>query len=91
MNETGGRGNALFIDKFGNIVSNIKGTDLHGDTIRVEINGSSINGLATSYSKSRGLIALVGSHGYLEIARHNGNAAQTLGTTVGDEIRVSTL
>ncbi|MBI4339793.1 MAG: SAM-dependent chlorinase/fluorinase [Chloroflexi bacterium] len=88
----GGRlvGCVLHIDRFGDIVTSIPAEALadFGEGVRVELAGRRIQGLAQSYAAGRGLVALVGSHGYLEIALANGDAARELGVRVGEEVEV---
>ncbi len=95
---TGGlSGRVIYIDRFGNLITNIGDTDLAGLTasgtsgVRIEIAGRRLNGLARSYSDVAvgELAALIGSPWKLEIAEREGNAARTLGVRVGDEVRVT--
>ena len=84
-------GHIIYVDHFGNLVSNIPGAKIEGRTtqVQVEIGGHSIQGLAPSYADApEELLALVGSHGNLEVSVRNGSAAETLGLTVGAEVRV---
>jgi S-adenosyl-L-methionine hydrolase (adenosine-forming) len=82
------RGEVVHVDGFGNLVSNIKGDKLLawlGGLPHVVILGSlTIQGLARTYKEAAAgeFVALVGSHGYLEIACVQGNAARRL--TVGN-------
>ena len=45
--------------------------------------------VTSTYATADGLAALIGSHGYLEIALTNGSAAEVLGVSVGDEVTVT--
>ena len=78
----------LFVDHFGNLVSNIRSADLPGSEVQVEIGGVPIAGLSRTFADSEGLLALVGSRDYLEIAEANGSAAERLGVGVGARVRV---
>ena len=84
-------GHVVHIDRFGNVVTTIPeallGTE--GPPITIEIGVQKIAGLSTTYAAREGLVALIGSHGYLEIAVRNGNAAQLLGTKVGDLVTIT--
>ena len=82
-------GRIVFIDHFGNLVSNIRSARLRGGSVQVEIGGTLIEEMSSSYAEGEGLRALVGSHGYLEIAERNGSAAARLGAGVGSVVRVS--
>ena len=46
--------------------------------------------MSDSYAAGGGLLAIAGSHGYLEIALTNGSAAQHLGAAVGTSVTVAT-
>ncbi len=82
-------GHVLHIDRFGNVVTTLPEAALAGKgEVEVEVGGSKIRGLVRTYADANGLAALIGSHGYLEIALTNGSAAQALGVKVGDEVKV---
>ncbi len=83
-------GQILHIDGFGNLITNIKGDDLPGTkkTIAVEVGSQRISGLSRTYSEGRGLLALIGSSGYLEISLREGSAGAFLNTKVGDKVKV---
>jgi S-adenosylmethionine hydrolase len=82
-------------DHFGNLISNIPFDLLHsrlrGRWASLRVKGQLIEQFATTYSEvSPGtLLALGGSHGYLEIACRLGSAAQVLGAAPGDRVQVS--
>ena len=81
-------GRIIFIDHFGNIVSNIRASQLPGGDVEVELDGTLIGGLSRSFADGMGLLALVGSHGYVEIAERDGSAAERLGAAVGGRVRL---
>ena len=76
----------LHVDRFGNLVSNVRLAS--SGSLTVEIAGRQIQELSHSYTGERELLAIVGSHGYLEVAVREGSAAEQLGTGVGTEIVV---
>ena len=84
------RGQVIYIDHFGNLVTNIAaGQILEASAVRVEIKGRQINRLSRTFADHEAeetLIALVGSYGYLEVAVPNGNAALSLGIGVGEPV-----
>ena len=84
-------GKVIHVDHFGNMVSNIRPGDVIGGGVEVEIKGQRIQGLSLSYATATGLLAIVGSHGYLEISVRNGNAAKFLEATVGTSLQVRLL
>lgn len=85
-------GRVIYIDRYGNIVTNIseKGIEESVDWA-IDVGGREIRGLVQTYSDvARGEIAaLIGSPWKLEIAQREGNAAQTLGVKIGDPVTVS--
>jgi len=84
-------GHIVHIDNFGNLITNISAQDVSEikDGFVVQVGGKRIQRLSHTYSDGTGLLALVGSHGYLEIALKNGNAAGFLGVGTGDQVRIS--
>jgi S-adenosylmethionine hydrolase len=71
-------GRVIHIDRFGNVVTSIRGVDIGGSDVTVEIEGAVARGLAPTYGDGDDLVALVDSSGYLEVALPLGNAAQLL-------------
>ena len=81
-------GRIIHIDHFGNLVTNVKSTDLPTREFVIEVDNEKIHGLSQFYSQKGGLAAIVDSSGYLEIALKDGSAAAFLGSKVGDQIRL---
>ena len=86
-------GSVIAIDHFGNLITNITGTDLlpfPRETLWVSIGPVQIQGLGSTYaSVSLGsMTALINSWGMLEIAVRNGSAAQQLSTSTGTTVWV---
>jgi len=81
-------GQVLHIDRFGNLIANIKGSDLPGRDATIEVAGCCIEGVSKFYAQNTGVMALLGSTGHLEISYRDGSACDFLGAVVGDEIRV---
>ena len=83
-------GRVIFIDEFGNIVTNIS-SDLvsfqPGDIMEIE-NKRVVFQRSYGFCKEREPLALIGSHGYLEIAVNRGNAANVFDKKQGDEIYI---
>lgn len=81
------RGEVISIDRFGNLRTNIPATMVDGrpDEWKFELMGQIVRGLSYSFSDGGpdGLVVLIGSHGNLEIAVNQGNAADRLGATIG--------
>ena len=82
-------GRAVYVDTFGNIITNIEGSYLQsffrgnipGEDVVVRLAGQLIRGIRTYYEQGEPgrLMAIVNSWGYLEIAINRGNAFQYLG------------
>ena len=81
-------GHILHIDSFGNIIIDIRHDDLPWmkESLAITVGNNVINGLVSTYLEGKGLMALFGSSGYLEIALKNGNAAALLNARAGDEV-----
>lgn len=88
------RGEVVYTDHFGNLVTNITAEDLRQPGgVTVEIKGHSIPGLSKTFHGDRPaadgvLVALISSSGYLEIAVRDGSAAHYLAAGVGDTVIV---
>ena len=74
----------VHVDRFGNVITDAPEEDLPANGFAVELAGQTVEGPVHTYAEARGLAALVGSSGYLEVALPNGNAAQALGVDIGD-------
>ncbi len=86
-------GEVWLIDEFGNIITNISQKDLPQNRIfNVKFPGvlQSIS-FGKTYARVKLLepLALIGSHGFLEIALNQGNAAEKFQVKVGDKIEIS--
>jgi S-adenosylmethionine hydrolase len=84
-------GHILHIDGFGNLITDIKSNDLPEGTpnLTVEVLVQSITGISRTYGSGKGLLALIGSTGHLEIALPSGSAGSFLNATTGDEVRIT--
>ncbi len=83
-------GHVIHVDGFGNVVTDIPASMLQRDVRwRVVAGEERIGGLSSTYaSAARGeLMALIGSHGFLEIAVREGSAARIAHLAVGDTVR----
>jgi len=82
-------GQVLYIDHFGNIITNISKKDLPmSEETTVILGEKKIVGLGHTYADKNGLMALIQSNGYLEIALNGGNAALMTQTKVGNRVQV---
>ena len=97
-------GEVIYTDHFGNLITNISAARLNNlangkGAVAVEIGTRRIVGISRTFHDialdsgdqldGLPLVALVGSNGYLEVAVRDGNAADSLGLGVGEEVRVS--
>ncbi len=81
-------GHVMHTDRFGNLVTDIRSSDLPPGPVEISIGGSRIDGISHHYMEVAGLMALIGSSGYMEISLNNGSAARYLDATVGEEVIV---
>lgn len=86
-------GEVLHVDGFGNIITNITQVDLpRTKTVKVKLQNHTMQLAFTktyAQAKSKEAVALVGSHGFLEIALNQGSASEKFGVKVGDEVEVA--
>ncbi|HEX7483313.1 MAG TPA: SAM-dependent chlorinase/fluorinase [Candidatus Bathyarchaeia archaeon] len=86
-------GEILHIDDFGNIITNISQKEMRQTkTVNVKLRKLTLNvsfGKTYAQTKTREAIALMGSHGFLEIALNQANAAQKYGVKAGDKVEVT--
>jgi S-adenosyl-L-methionine hydrolase (adenosine-forming) len=89
---TGMTGHIVHVDNFGNLITNIRAGDLpkKRDSVTVTVGSKKIHGLSRAYAEGAGLLALIGSHGYMEVSLKNGNASGFLGVDAGDQVKIST-
>jgi len=82
-------GTVLRIDKFGNIITNLRRADLHCD-FRILVAGSPVTRFCRNFSEAETgeFFAFEGSTGYIEIALNQGSAADRLKVQRGVEIEV---
>lgn len=86
-------GEIVWSDAFGNLITNIDRSLIPEDTrakLTVQAGSCRIHGISRCYGEQTqgALLALLGSHGRLEIAVNGGSASDHLGLKIGDEVRV---
>ena len=84
-------GRVLHVDRFGTLITNIRSNDLPGKDVVIEVAGYCIQGISSYYAQNEGVMAIVGSSGYLEVSLRDGSACDFLDTIVGDEIKVTSV
>src|SRR5262249_15955329 len=84
-------GTVLRIDKFGNIITNLRLKDL-GREFSITVAGVPITKLCGSFSEAEPseFFAIQGSTGFIELALNQGSAAERLHVERGAEIEVET-
>jgi S-adenosyl-L-methionine hydrolase (adenosine-forming) len=89
-------GEVLHVDGFGNIITNVSEEELASLPSKGSLDiglpkwkGTLELGKTYAEAKPEEAIALIGSHGYVEIAVNQGNAAERFGAKHGDRIRLS--
>ncbi|MEN9216848.1 MAG: SAM-dependent chlorinase/fluorinase, partial [Gloeomargarita sp. HHBFW_bins_162] len=85
---TGWQGQIQYIDHFGNLISTIPAEVVHPQASPQVAVGERLIPWGRCYSDvpMGELVALVGSHGYVEISCHQGNAARILDAKIGDTL-----
>ena len=94
--EAGGlSGQVLYVDRFGNLVTNLTDALIHKrydalDRVRVQCDGKDCGPLRNSYAtlEPGAPLAIINSMGLLEIAVNRGAASRVLGAHVGAPVRV---
>lgn len=85
--EGGWKGYIQAIDRFGNFITSFPETYVKGKNWAINLGEKKIPGQEIYESVKKGeLLALIGSHGYIEIAVNCGNAKEKLKVKVGDSI-----
>jgi S-adenosyl-L-methionine hydrolase (adenosine-forming) len=87
----GWQGNVIYIDHFGNLSTNLNGSQLEqAKDVIVRIKGMEIVGLVTTFGERPpgSLVALLDSSGSLAISVVNGSAAQYLEVGVGERVEI---
>ncbi len=87
------RGEVLYVDPFGNLVTNVPAAELEGvdrASLKVRLAGAVIDGLCRAYSDVPAgmLLAYIGSAGLLEVAVNRQSAATRLGAEIGTPVVV---
>ena len=81
-------GHVIHVDRFGNLVTDLVLEEPVDLTMQVEIRGQRINGISRNYQSASGLLAIKGSHGFLEIAYRNDSASKLISAYVGAQVTV---
>ncbi|NEO03723.1 MAG: SAM-dependent chlorinase/fluorinase [Moorea sp. SIO3I7] len=83
-------GSIQYVDHFGNLITNIPGGEVDGKTWSVKISDRIIPHTQTYSNCPLGeYVALIGSHGWVEIAVNGGSAKSQLELDWGDKVELS--
>ncbi|MGB3136233.1 MAG: SAM-dependent chlorinase/fluorinase [Nodosilinea sp.] len=87
---TGWEGVVQYIDRFGNAATTIAASVVACDSWELTVGDVTLPGVST-YGEvdPGGGLALVGSHGFVEVAVNQGSAQKKLGLAVGDRVSIS--
>jgi S-adenosyl-L-methionine hydrolase (adenosine-forming) len=83
-------GEVIYVDRFGNLCSNLPADLLAGPVGSIEVGTLRVAGIHRCFSdvKPGTPLAMINSFGFLEIAINGGNAADSLGIDRGSKVRV---
>ncbi|MBX2864912.1 MAG: SAM-dependent chlorinase/fluorinase [Leptolyngbyaceae cyanobacterium MAG.088] len=82
-------GSIQYSDHFGNLITNIPGQNLRSRPWQVILGEHRLPYYRTYGQTEPGTaLALIGSHGYVELAINGGSAAQILATQIGDPVKL---
>ena len=90
-------GTIISVDRFGNLITNIKKTDLNNfiknreKEVFFQVGRYKISRLSKNYTdvKPDKPLAITGSRGYIEIALNCGNASNLFSAKQGDLVKIS--
>lgn len=88
--ERGTEGEVIYVDRFGNLVTNLRPEDMPSGEPLIEVEGVQIKGVKTSYEEAeRGqVLAIWGSSGRLELSMRERPLKEETGWGVGTKVRV---
>jgi S-adenosylmethionine hydrolase len=86
------RGEVIYVDNFGNLITNVRERDLQAlprEKLAISLADLTIRGIARNYAgAAEGYAALINSWGLLEIVCFNGHADQRSGADIGDPVHI---
>jgi S-adenosyl-L-methionine hydrolase (adenosine-forming) len=78
------------IDRFGNLITNLRGDLVAGKNWAVDLGNNSIPGKTTyANARHREAVSIIGSDNWIEIAIRNGDAEAHFQATIGDTVKLS--
>ncbi|MDJ0726698.1 MAG: SAM-dependent chlorinase/fluorinase [Prochloraceae cyanobacterium] len=89
ITDTGIIGSIQYIDRFGNLITNIPEISLKNKNWGLKLKNEIVLSSQTYSDRLVGrIVAIIGSHGWVEIAVNSGNARSTLGANWGDRVEI---
>lgn len=87
------KGTIVYIDNFGNVITNIPGSWLSSNNVLIKIKDLELNGIENCYTnvESGKCLALIGSHNYVEISVNGGRVCDLFDISVGEHIIIEFL
>ena len=86
------KGTVQYGDRFGNLITNIEGTRVSNCKWQVHIGSHQLQGQKTYADTAQGQpVALIGSHGWVEVAVNGGSARDYFKLSPGESITISLL
>ena len=84
------QGEVIYVDRFGNLITNLKPADLPQGSFIIEVEGEIIREMKSTYEEGElgEVIALWGSHGRLELATKRRSLALEKGWGVGTKVKI---
>ena len=73
----------VHIDRYGNVLTDIRAEDVPDGPYVVEVGGRSVAGPVRTYGEAEEPAALIGSHGFVELAVQGRSAARALNVDIG--------
>ena len=85
------KGRIMYVDSFGNLISNIPSEEITEEMVIVKVGKALIKGLSKTFGDvpAGKPVAYIGSHGYLEIGINKGIAKTSLGADKGSSVEVA--
>ena len=73
----------VHIDGYGNVLTDVRAEDVPDGPFVVEVGAHTVPGPVRTYGEARKPAALIGSHGFVELAVQGGSAARALDVDIG--------
>ena len=89
ITDTGIIGCIQYVDRFGNLITNIPQTAVKGKSWGLKLKNETISSSKTYSDRLRGeIVAIIGSHNWIEIAVNRGSAESALAMTWTDKVEI---